>query len=83
MGGGAIVALFLFGVDGPASSPFELGTASMLGFFRFLLILANLGEVCSSVTGSSLVAGEDALRRADRLVDMLIGLECCDNDSKK
>lgn len=75
IGGGSLVAFFLFGVDGPASLLLVEGSVvSKLVIFRFLLILANFGEPLPFVVGSPRVtatAAEAALNLVDLLVDML------------
>lgn len=73
MGGTAFAARFLLGVDGPALLPFISGSVVVSEvFFLFLLILAAVtaGELAIA-SGSSLVTFEAALKRAERLEDMV------------
>lgn len=72
MGKTGFVTRFLFGVDGEATSSFEEGTASVVGFLRFFEMLAIFGGVDDFVrTAFSFASNEAALMRAERLDDIV------------
>lgn len=79
MGGSGLEAFFLFGVDG---LPLVAGSMISGATFLFLLIFATLGGVAPSVVGlgSSLIAEETALMRADRLEGIANVLDVIDDN---
>jgi len=76
IGGTAFVMRFFLGVDGLELIPLGRDCSSLGMLFRFLLVFAALGGVEPFVTFvSSLSIEETALKRADRLEDIMNGLE--------
>lgn len=72
--GGSLATLFLFGVDGVASSLVGTSTASFVAAFLFLPTLATLeGATPLDSFGVSILAVEAVPSRADLRVDILLG----------